>query len=199
MLKRLTEEALHDRLASLDRARLTELLVQLVRERPELADWVAVQVAPQSVSNEVKNRVAAHQDLAKEARRKKFLASDVRLLLGGGELQLAENLLVARVADLDGSDFTFLTLLCDESEKAGAWLIATLVRRAMLDDILNTSRSNAYPVAARHLHALRGLASRIADYRGLPSQTEYETALHMAHDSKTSFWSWVETHSKEAF
>ncbi len=182
------EQSLRSRLDTLDRPRLIELCIRLARERPELADWMAVAADVPAVSAAVKRRVQEQQALAKEARRKRFLAEDVRLLLGGRERRLAEDLIVARAAELDGGDFAQLTLLCAEAEQEGAWLIAVLVRRAMLDDILATSRANAYPVGAKHLRALRLLDERIDDYRGVLSHVEYEARLHLSHDHKTSFW-----------
>jgi hypothetical protein len=138
------------------------------------------------------------EGVVKDAARAIHIGTGVRLLLGIGDVRAAEDLLLSRSAQLDGGDFEFLTPLAQEAEQAQAWLTATLLLRAMLDNVLSRSRSQAYGVAAGYFRALSRIAERIADYRGLPTHMEYEMALRLKYARKVSFWNRLETADTDA-
>lgn len=75
-------------------------------------------------------------------------------------------------------------------------LAATILYRALLDDILDRGRSSAYGHGARHLAQLSVLANRVdqegLSRLGLESHAAYELGLQKAHGRKSAFWSKVE-------
>jgi hypothetical protein len=179
------------RYALLDRAYQAtgELIkqIQVRRERyqkmPSLAHFQTLQeLLPDEELSGVRERVAA------DAARAVDIGTGVRLLLGVRDVQGAEDLLVLREPELNGSNFEFLTPLAEDAEREGAWLVATLLWRAMLDDVLDRSRARAYEVAADYLRSLRRLAPRITGFRGLKTHVEYEVSLRLRHDLKSQFW-----------
>lgn len=193
------EQALRRHLDTLDRMRLVDLVARLARERPELTEWLMAATAPPSATQTVRRRIAEQQTLAREARRRRFLLEDVKLLLGRRERVLAEDLAIARSTEFQDVERDQLDQLCEVAETAGAWLVAVIVRRSMLEGVLNGARTADYPVAARHLMALRQLDRSIEDYRGAPTHLQYEARLHFTHDQKRNFWERVETLSLDLY
>ncbi len=68
---------------------------------------------------------------------------------------------------------------------------ATVLYRALIDDILLRARSPAYGHAARYLGRLEALASRIDPSADLPEHETYRAKLKVAHGRKAGFWSLV--------
>ncbi|MDA8231707.1 MAG: hypothetical protein M0006_10245 [Magnetospirillum sp.] len=71
-------------------------------------------------------------------------------------------------------------------------LAATVLYRALLNDILARAKSPAYGHGARHLAKLEALAGWIADWDGLENHVTYTLGLRKAHGRKIGFWSVVE-------
>jgi hypothetical protein len=116
------------------------------------------------------------------------IATAAELLFALNEPALAENLIVERASEIDGGSYGLLTSLVATAKASGRALAATLIWRALLDDILARGYAKAYGHAARYLHELRAIAPDIEDYRGYPTHEMYEQTLRLAHGRKTSFW-----------
>lgn len=71
-------------------------------------------------------------------------------------------------------------------------LAASVLYRALIDDILERGRSPAYGHGARHLMRLGELARELAPGDLTPSHAEYAAQLRKAHGRKSGFWSQVE-------
>mgnify|MGYP001810002039 CR=1 FL=1 len=71
-------------------------------------------------------------------------------------------------------------------------LAATVLYRALLDDILGRARSPAYGAGARHLARLEALAPGIADWDGVDDHAAYALSIRKTHGRKAAFWSAVE-------
>ncbi|KQQ13578.1 hypothetical protein ASF53_11420 [Methylobacterium sp. Leaf123] len=71
-------------------------------------------------------------------------------------------------------------------------LAASVLYRALIDDILERGRSPAYGHGARHLTRLSELARELAPGDLTPSHAEYVAQLRKAHGRKSGFWSQVE-------
>lgn len=71
-------------------------------------------------------------------------------------------------------------------------LAATVLYRALLDDILGRARSPAYGAGARHLARLEALAPGIADWDGVDDHAAYALGIRKVHGRKAAFWSAVE-------
>lgn len=105
---------------------------------------------------------------------------------------LAARLVIARQADWNGSQYHILPPVADALAD-GYPLAATILYRALLDDILTRARAKAYPHAARYLATLDRLAA-CADagpFGDLLPHTRYREALRKNHARKTGFWALV--------
>ncbi len=71
-------------------------------------------------------------------------------------------------------------------------LAASILYRALIDDILERGRSPAYGHGARHLQILGELAEEFAPGDLTPSHGEYVARLRKAHGRKSGFWAQVE-------
>ena len=102
----------------------------------------------------------------------------------------AAQLVLSRPTEIDGN----LYFLLDPSAQAlegNHPLAATLLRRAMIDDTLNGTKSTRYKHAARHLLECRSLASFIQDYGSFETHDAFVQRLHAKHGRKVGFWSLV--------
>jgi hypothetical protein len=70
-------------------------------------------------------------------------------------------------------------------------LAATILYRALLDDILGRARSPAYGHAARYLEKLDALAAHGDSASSIDPHHAYRAALSQKHGRKSGFWSLV--------
>ena len=68
---------------------------------------------------------------------------------------------------------------------------ATVLYRALIDDVLARARAAAYGHAARYLARLDALADRVEPASGLADHAAYRAALKQAHGRKATFWNLV--------
>ena len=97
---------------------------------------------------------------------------------------------LARAGELDGNYYEFLSPAADGLE-AKHPLAATILRRAMIDFALKTSRAKRYRHAARHLLECASLAPAIGDFGALEPHAAYVARLRAEHGRKEAFWSLV--------
>ena len=71
-------------------------------------------------------------------------------------------------------------------------LAASVLYRALIDDILDRGRSPAYGHGARHLTRLADLARELKPGDLTPDHGDYVARLRKAHGRKSGFWSQVE-------
>ena len=111
-------------------------------------------------------------------------------LAGWPDLRRAAALVVARPAIWQGDQYAVLApvaeALAQQHPRA-----ATILYRRLLDSILETGRSAAYPHGARYLAELDALAERLAAGDVEPNPQAYRAALRQAHGRKHGFWSLV--------
>jgi hypothetical protein len=117
--------------------------------------------------------------------------SGAHLYLALGDATAAEQLLVDRSEDVDGSNYAGLVPLVQALESAGRLLGAVVGYRALLTAILGRGYARAYSHAADYLHALRSLDARVRAYGRLPTHQTFETSIRGAHSRKISFWNRV--------
>ncbi|MBJ2152682.1 DUF6880 family protein [Paracoccus sp. IB05] len=104
---------------------------------------------------------------------------------------LAARLIVTRHEAWDGRDWYTLPDIADQLQHEHP-LAATILYRALLDDILARARSKAYPHGAKHLERL-ALLARDADADParpavFPLHEEYRETLRATHGRKSGFW-----------
>lgn len=119
----------------------------------------------------------------------------LRFLLDWPRLDLAADVVLAHASAWDGQYYRLLGEAADALEDKHP-LAATVLLRALLGDILFSSRSQAYGHGARYLARLDALAKRVADSdllkMGLPDHQGFRTGLFSVHRHKASFWSQVQ-------
>lgn len=123
------------------------------------------------------------------------LMAALRFFLAWPRDDLAARVVVRHRAAWSGSDWHILPPIADRLQHESP-LAATILYRALLDDILARSRSKAYGHAVKYLAALDRLAadSDTADDRpaDLPTQEQYREGLRATHGRKSGFWVLVE-------
>ena len=105
---------------------------------------------------------------------------------------LAAKLVLDHLGSWDGRHYGALAPAADELEEKHP-AAATVLYRALIDDVLARARSSAYGHAARYLARLEIMSDRIERIPpGLPDHAAYKAELQRAHGRKTGFWSVVD-------
>ncbi|OLP46109.1 DUF6880 family protein [Rhizobium oryziradicis] len=103
------------------------------------------------------------------------------------KLDLAAQYIIDHAKEWDGRYYEMLSdvslALRDDYPIA-----ATVLDRALLNDILNRNLSPAYEFAARCLAGLEEMSSRISAETSLPSHVQFMQGLRSKHARKYSFW-----------
>jgi hypothetical protein len=105
-------------------------------------------------------------------------------------LDLASRLVVDRRAEWEGRHYEVLLAAAKHWNPIIRWA-ATILYRALLDDILNRARSPAYGHAARYLEKLDALAAHGDAASSIDPHHAYRAALSQKHGRKSGFWSLV--------
>lgn len=126
--------------------------------------------------------------LAKDSSR---LDSAFKFLQDLQEFDAIEQLYFAREEEVDGSDYSVYRKLSTELNKQGKSLIATLLRRKLVEDVLAAARSKSYKYAASDLKLASDFAQNITDWKGYPTQADFLDKLRSQHPRKMSFWSLI--------
>lgn len=109
------------------------------------------------------------------------------------ELEAAAHVVMTRYEALDERDYHCFRPLSKTLAQAGFNLSACLLRRKLIDGILNKALSKYYRYAVSDLNIATRLAQSIQDWHGFPDQTHYVTALRERHGRKKAFWSQLES------
>lgn len=138
--------------------------------------------------NEKEHAVKEALQIAKDSPR---LASAFKFLQDLQEFDAIEQLYFAREEEVDGSDYSIYRKLSTELNKQGKSLIATLLRRKLVADVLAAARSKSYKYAASDLKLASDFAKNISDWKGYPTHAEFLNQLKSQHPRKMSFWSLI--------
>ncbi|WP_232631841.1 DUF6880 family protein [Methylobacterium sp. Leaf118] len=123
---------------------------------------------------------------------RKEASHGLHFLLVWPDLDRAARLVLDRRADWSGRDWAVLAPAAEALEPDHP-LAASVLYRALIDDILERARSNAYGHAARDLARLAALAEEIEPGSLKPDHAAYVAGLRRAHGRKYGFWALVET------
>ena len=107
-------------------------------------------------------------------------------------LDLAAKLVLARRDTWAGQHYGLLVPAAEALEHDHP-VAATVLYRALLDDILARARSPAYGHAARYLAKLADLDTMDLAVGGLSGHEAYRAGLRHSHGRKTGFWALVES------
>ena len=106
-------------------------------------------------------------------------------------LPAAARLTLERLSELDGRYYELLGPAAEVLSEAHA-LAATLIRRRMIDSVLDRAAATAYPHAAKNLAACQALDDEIDwSISPWPSHADYVAGLLARHGRKYAFWSRV--------
>lgn len=119
------------------------------------------------------------------------LGAAIHFLLAWPDLRRLAKLVLARADDLDGNSYETLTAAADALEPDHP-LAATLLRRAMITDTLDGSKTKRYRHAARHLAECQSCAAVLEDYGNFPDHGQFLAALKQKHGRKYGFWDMVQ-------
>ena len=103
-------------------------------------------------------------------------------------LDRAAKLVLAKSGKWDGRHYGPLSGAAATLEETFP-LAASVLYRALLDDILTRGKSQAYGHGARYLAKLESLAEEIPDWDGIDSHVAYALGLQKGHGRKYGFWS----------
>ena len=106
-------------------------------------------------------------------------------------LDRAAKLVLDKRTQWDGRHYGVLAEAAASLE-ADHLVAATVLYRALLNDILVRAKSPAYGHGARYLANLSGLAEKISDAQGVENHATYLAALQKSHGRKYGFWTLVE-------
>jgi len=166
-----------------DRERQIEIRQEIYHRAPGAHSYRALEeILP------VAERSAFRARACQDAKTSPYVATAAELLFALEEPALAEQLIVERTGELDGSNYVLLTALVKTAKANGRPLAAVLIWRALIDAILSRGYAKAYGHAARYLLDLRAVSASIDDYCSHPSHESYEGALRLAHGRKACFW-----------
>jgi len=109
-------------------------------------------------------------------------------LVGWPNFEAAARLVCAHCHELDGRDYGRLRPAAEAlAERYPA--AATLLHRALAEDVLRRASSRQYQYAVRDVRSCEGLASFLPDDGGLETHDAFMTRLRREHPRKTGFWS----------
>lgn len=116
--------------------------------------------------------------------------SALALLLQWPRPDLAAKLVIDRRQEWDGRNYDILAEAADMLEGESP-LAATILYRALLNDILDRKRSPAYGHGARYLARLAHLVASLPADMPIEDHAVYFAGLKAAHGRKHGFWSLV--------
>lgn len=126
-------------------------------------------------------------------REKSFLLSDLCFLMDTGHTQDAARWCYAVRDQIDGHAYWILPEVAKRFSDSGEALAATVIWRALLDDLLESGRSRAYGHGARYLKRLRAISTINDDWKDFAEHAAYEHRLAGQHGRKSSFWRRVDS------
>ncbi|MGO8739151.1 DUF6880 family protein [Rhodoblastus sp.] len=121
--------------------------------------------------------------------------SALAFLIAWPNIERAAKLVLAKAGQWDGRHYGPLADAAAAMEESYP-LAASVLYRALLNDILGRGKSQAYGHGARYLAKLATLAEGIAESKNIDNHAAYVLRLRKNHGRKVGFWSLTETKPK---
>ena len=99
----------------------------------------------------------------------------------------AAQLVLTRTSEINGNLYYLLDPAAQLIEGKHP-LAAALLRRAMIEDTLDSAKSSRYKHAARHVRECFSLASSIQEYGVFETHDAFVSRLRARHGRKVGFW-----------
>lgn len=119
---------------------------------------------------------------------RQFSYPDADFLIEVGRMDDAERYILNFTEQLNGDCYTLLLPIAQGMEKAGYWLTAYVIYRALLESILGRAQSKYYNHGVRYLKKLDNLSSQITDWQKVMPYAVYKQELTKTHFRKKAFW-----------
>ncbi len=181
------QRLLADALGKLGRHAESAALLQGVFEKTlsiyDLRSWMEV-LPPEQQSQ------AASRSRELALRHPEPVAAALVLVEIGGHV-LAESVMLASHARIDGQNYGSLVPLATALEANGCGAGASAVYRALLDAILKRAYARAYSHAFRYWQRLGIIAASGTDLGALGTHQDYVAGIRRQHGRKASFWAYV--------
>lgn len=108
------------------------------------------------------------------------------------EYEKLNNIIITQYENLSEHDYTFYRPLSKNLATAGYPLSGCLLRRKLVNGIINRGQSKYYKYAASDLKISQRYAESVNDWQEIPEHNKYISLLKSKHCRKTAFWSLVE-------
>jgi len=95
----------------------------------------------------------------------------------------------AKADTLNGADYSQYRKLSTSLAKQGRGLAATLLRRALVADVLQRAKSQYYHYAVSDLKKANDFAQTVNDWQGFATHDTFMQTLQTQHARKSAFWS----------
>jgi hypothetical protein len=115
-----------------------------------------------------------------------LIESDATFLLQLGNIEAAEQYLMKRTTLLNKVDYITLTEWVDQFVQNS--LLASLIYRELLNDILQRGYTKAYHYAVDYWFQLQQLSPQISVWEPYLTHQHYQQQVHQEHGRKRSFW-----------
>jgi hypothetical protein len=95
----------------------------------------------------------------------------------------------AKADTLNGADYSQYRKMSTSLAKQGRGLAATLLRRALVADVLSRAKSQYYHYAISDLKKANDFAQTVSDWQGFVTHEAFMQTLQTQHARKSAFWS----------
>ena len=108
------------------------------------------------------------------------------------EYALLSDFLLENTQNLNDVHYSFLRPLSKRLAANGYGLAATVLRRSLVEGILNKAQSKYYKYAISDLKLAKDYSHHVTDWRGIVDHTTFVDELRHAHPRKMAFWTQID-------
>ncbi|WP_150468874.1 tetratricopeptide repeat protein [Cysteiniphilum sp. SYW-8] len=130
----------------------------------------------------------AKEEALKIARAEKYISRSFQFLHELNEYDAIETLFYERESEINGSDYYVYRKLSTSLHKHGKHLVAALLRRKLVESVLDSARSKSYRYAASDLKLAGDYAAEVKAWGDYPTHEAFIDKLRQDHSRKHSFW-----------
>ncbi|NCD04483.1 MAG: hypothetical protein EOL97_00025 [Spirochaetia bacterium] len=113
---------------------------------------------------------------------------NIRFLLDVDRVDAAEKYFFKNIDKIEDLREYYIHDIIDDFKNNNKYLVATLLYRDLLLEILNNANYKAYKYGASYLLELSFLSNNIDDWKDIMNHEEFLTEIRLKHSRKKSFW-----------
>ena len=133
-------------------------------------------------------KVQAKEEALKIARAEQYISRSFEFLHELHEYDAIETLFYERESEISGYDYYVYRKLSTNLHKHGKHLVAALLRRKLVESVLDSAKSKSYRYAASDLKLAGDYAAEVKDWGNYPTHAMFVDKLRNDHGRKQSFW-----------